>query len=156
MPPPLKGNVSLNIEGTDRNLLKAEMVSSPLAVSPGQSVKIPYQIYMGPKETERLKELGSDAAKLIDFGYFTVVARPLLWFLRLTNKATKNFGIDIIILSILIKIIFLPLTQISFKSMKEMQKVQPEMAGSRNSTRMIKQGCSRKPCCSTRDARSIL
>jgi len=104
------------------------MVSSPLSVSPGQSVKIPYRVYLGPKETERLKALGSDAEKLIDFGYFTVVARPLLWFLRLTNNVTKNFGIDIIILSILIKIIFLPLTQISFKSMKEMQKVQPEMA----------------------------
>jgi YidC/Oxa1 family membrane protein insertase len=45
----------------------------------------------------------------------------------LTNKVTNNYGIDIIIISILIKIIFLPLTQISFKSMKEMQKVQPEM-----------------------------
>ena len=128
IPPPLKGNITLNVTGTEKSLLKAEMVSSPLSVSPGQSVKIPYRVYLGPKETERLKELGSDAEKLIDFGYFTVVARPLLWFLRLTNNLTKNFGIDIIILSILIKIIFLPLTQISFKSMKEMQKVQPEMA----------------------------
>jgi YidC/Oxa1 family membrane protein insertase len=65
---------------------------------------------------------------LVDFGFFAVVAKPLLWFLKLTNKVTNNFGIDIIILSILIKIVFLPLTQISFKSMKEMQKVQPEMA----------------------------
>jgi YidC/Oxa1 family membrane protein insertase len=128
MPSPLKGNVTLNVKGTEKSLLTAEMVSSPLSVLPGQSVKIPYRVYLGPKETERLKELGSDAEKLIDFGYFTVVARPLLWFLRLTNNVTKNFGIDIIILSILIKIIFLPLTQISFKSMKEMQKVQPEMA----------------------------
>jgi len=128
IPPPLKGNISLNVKGTEKSLLKAAMVSSPFSVSPGQSVKIPYRVYMGPKETERLKALGSDAEKLIDFGYFTVVARPLLWFLRLTNNVTKNFGIDIIILSILIKIIFLPLTQISFKSMKEMQKVQPEMA----------------------------
>jgi YidC/Oxa1 family membrane protein insertase len=64
---------------------------------------------------------------LVDFGWFTIIAKPLLWFLKLTNKITGNFGIDIIILSILIKIIFLPLTQISMKSMKEMQKVQPEM-----------------------------
>jgi len=68
------------------------------------------------------------AEGLIDFGFFTIVAKPLLWFLKLTNNITKNFGIDIIILSILIKIIFLPLTQISMKSMKEMQKVQPEMS----------------------------
>jgi len=63
----------------------------------------------------------------MDFGWFTIVAKPLLWFMNLTHTVTKNFGTDIIILSILIKIIFLPLTQISFKSMKEMQKVQPEM-----------------------------
>jgi YidC/Oxa1 family membrane protein insertase len=75
-----------------------------------------------------LKELGIGAEKLLDFGYFTFVAKPLLWFLKLTNTVTKNFGVDIIILSILIKIIFIPLTQISFKSMKEMQKVQPEMS----------------------------
>jgi YidC/Oxa1 family membrane protein insertase len=63
----------------------------------------------------------------LDFGWFSIVAKPILWFLNLTNTVTKNYGIDIIIVSILIKIIFLPLTQISMKSMKEMQKVQPEM-----------------------------
>ena len=65
--------------------------------------------------------------KLVDFGFFTIVAKPLLWFIRLTHTVTGNYGIDIILISILIKIIFLPLTQISMKSMKEMQKVQPEM-----------------------------
>jgi len=75
-----------------------------------------------------LRQVGADAEKLVDFGWFTVVGKPLLWFLNMTNKFTGNYGIDIIILSLLIKIIFLPLTQISFKSMKEMQKVQPEMS----------------------------
>ena len=94
---------------------------------PGQVVKIPFRVYLGPKESERLKGLGVQDEKMIDFGYFTLVAKPLLWLLNLTNRVTGNFGIDIIILSILIKIIFLPLAQISVRSMKEMQKVQPEM-----------------------------
>src|SRR4030043_2005475 len=84
-------------------------------------------IYLGPKEIRPLKELGVGAEKLLDFGFFSMVAKPILWFLNLTNSVTGNYGIDIIIVSILIKIIFLPLTQISMKSMKEMQKVQPEM-----------------------------
>jgi YidC/Oxa1 family membrane protein insertase len=71
--------------------------------------------------------LNVDADKLVDFGFFAIIAKPLLWFLNLTHSFTNNYGIDIIIISILIKIIFLPLTQISMKSMKEMQKVQPEM-----------------------------
>ena len=126
--PPSERNLTLNIKANEKNLLDAHLVNAPITIPSKQAVKIPYRIYLGPKEEDRLKELGFGAEKLLDFGFFTIVAKPLLWFLRLTSTFTKNFGIDIIILSILIKIIFLPLTQISFKSMKEMQKVQPEMA----------------------------
>ena len=128
IPSPSEKNLTLSVKGNEKNILKTNVISSSIAITPKQAVKIPYRIYLGPKEEERLKELGVSAEKLVDFGFFTVVAKPLLWVLRVTNTVTKNFGIDIIILSILIKIIFLPLTQISFKSMKEMQKVQPEMA----------------------------
>jgi YidC/Oxa1 family membrane protein insertase len=126
--PPTEKNITLSVKGDEKNLLQASVITSPFSIPSNQAVKIPYRIYMGPKEEGQLKTLGVSAEKLVDFGFFTVVAKPLLWFLKLTNTVTKNFGIDIIILSILIKIIFLPLTQISFKSMKAMQKVQPEMA----------------------------
>lgn len=127
VPPPSK-EISLSVKGTERNLLKADLSSSPLSIQPKEKVIVQYQLYLGPKDEARLRALGVDAEKMVDYGFFTIVAKPLLWFLRLTHTVTKNFGIDIIILSILIKIIFLPLTQISMKSMKEMQKVQPEMA----------------------------
>ena len=129
IPPPTKGETTLTVKGIgDKNVLRADIAGPAIPVVAGQTVKIPYRIYMGPIKVKELKELGVGAEKLIDFGFFNVVAKPLLWFLNLCHSATKNYGIDIIILSILIKIIFLPLTQISFKSMKEMQKVQPEMA----------------------------
>ncbi len=105
----------------------AQLTSPPVSVPSKGSIQNNYRVYLGPKMTDPLKELNVGAENLIDFGFFTIVAKPLLWFLKLTHTVTKNFGIDIIILSILIKIIFLPLTQISMKSMKEMQKVQPEM-----------------------------
>jgi YidC/Oxa1 family membrane protein insertase len=126
IPPPSK-EVTLSVKGTEKELLTADVITPPISIPPREKVNIPYQIYLGPKDEDRLKALGVGAEKLVDFGFFTIVAKPLLWFLRLTHTVTKNFGIDIIILSILIKIVFLPLTQISFKSMKEMQKVQPEM-----------------------------
>jgi YidC/Oxa1 family membrane protein insertase len=119
--------MTLTVKGDEGNLLKADLIAPQFSIPPKEAVKIPYRLYLGPKDEGRLKTLGVDAEKLLDFGYFTIVAKPLLWFLRLTNTVTKNFGMDILILSILIKIIFLPLTQISMKSMKEMQKVQPEM-----------------------------
>jgi len=126
VPPPSK-EITLFIKGSEKDLLKAEIRSPHVSISPRERVNIAYQVYLGPKDEDRLKTLGVDAEKLVDFGFFTIIAKPLLWFIRLTHKATGNYGIDIIIISILIKIIFLPLTQISFKSMKEMQKVQPEM-----------------------------
>jgi YidC/Oxa1 family membrane protein insertase len=126
IPPPSK-EITLSVKGTETYLLKADILPPSVSIPPKEKVTGAYQIYLGPKDEERLKALGADAEKLVDFGWFTVVAKPLLWLLRLTNTFTGNYGIDIIILSILIKMVFLPLTQISFKSMKEMQKVQPEM-----------------------------
>jgi YidC/Oxa1 family membrane protein insertase len=126
IPPPSK-EITLSVKGTEKEILKANIIPSPISIPPYEKVNHIYQIYLGPKDENLLKSLGVSAEKLVDFGFFTIIAKPLLWFLRLTNNVTKNFGIDIIIISILIKIIFLPLTQISMKSMKEMQKVQPEM-----------------------------
>ena len=126
IPPPSK-EITLSLKGTEKYLLKADVTTSPISITPGEKVNAPYQIYLGPKDENLLKRLGVGAEKLVDFGWFTIIAKPLLWVLKVTNKMTNNFGIDIIILSILIKIIFIPLTQISMKSMKEMQKVQPEM-----------------------------
>ncbi len=126
IPPPSK-EITLSVKGSDREPLRADIIPLPVSVPPREKVSMTYQVYLGPKDEDRLKALGVGAEKLVDFGYFTIVAKPLLWFIRLTHKVTGNYGIDIIIISILIKIIFLPLTQISFKSMKEMQRVQPEM-----------------------------
>lgn len=125
--PPQSKDITLSVKGSEKDLLKADVISPPISIPSREKVDVSYTIYLGPKDENRLKALGVEAEKLVDFGIFTIIAKPLLWFLRLTNKVTGNFGIDIIILSVLIKIIFLPLTQISFKSMKEMQKVQPEM-----------------------------
>jgi YidC/Oxa1 family membrane protein insertase len=125
--PPESKDITLSVKGSEKDLLRAEIIPRGGSVSPGGKVNVAYQVYLGPKDEDRLKALGVGAEKLVDFGYFTIVAKPLLWFIRFTHKVTGNYGIDIIIISILIKIIFLPLTQISFKSMKEMQRVQPEM-----------------------------
>jgi YidC/Oxa1 family membrane protein insertase len=126
IPPPSK-EVTLSVKGSEKELVKADVMIPSISIPPQEKVNVAYQIYLGPKDEGRLKELGVSAEKLVDYGFFTIVAKPLLWFIRLTHIVTGNYGIDIIIISILIKIIFLPLTQISMKSMKEMQKVQPEM-----------------------------
>ncbi|WP_143300978.1 membrane protein insertase YidC, partial [Candidatus Entotheonella palauensis] len=65
--------------------------------------------------------------KLIDLGFFSVMARPMLRLLVWVNDWVQNYGITIILVTILIKIVLWPLTQTSYKSMKGMQKLQPKM-----------------------------
>ena len=128
IPPPAVKDLSLSVKGSEKTILKAIISPTPSTIPPAavRQNSISGSI-LGPKDEKQLKAIGVEAEKLVDFGWFTIVAKPLLWFMNLTHTVTKNYGIDIILISILIKIIFLPLTQISFKSMKEMQKVQPEM-----------------------------
>lgn len=126
-PPPGEKNVIVAVKGDDKNIVRTRILGSAVSVSPQQSVKIPFKVYAGPKSEKALKKLGSRAEALVDFGFFTIFAKPIIWFINLTHRATGNYGIDIILISILMKLLFLPLTQMSFKSMKEMQKIQPEM-----------------------------
>jgi YidC/Oxa1 family membrane protein insertase len=85
-------------------------------------------LYMGPRDLDILKVIGRKLDLAIDFGWTDIIAKPLLYLLRFFNQYTGNYGIAIILLTILIKILFWPLTHKSYKSMKEMQKIQPLMA----------------------------
>lgn len=85
-------------------------------------------LFFGPKKLDVLKQLNINAQKIVDFGWFDIIAKPMLWGMNWANRLTRNYGIDIILLTILIKIIFYPLSVKSYKSMKEMQKLQPQIA----------------------------
>jgi YidC/Oxa1 family membrane protein insertase len=85
-------------------------------------------LYMGPRELDILKTIGRKLDLAIDFGWTDIIAKPLLYLLKFFDHYTGNYGIAIILLTIIIKILFWPLTHKSYKSMKEMQKIQPLMA----------------------------
>ena len=107
--------------------LTAELVATSVVIDPGRKAQYQFKMYNGPKLLSNLKRFGKNADKVIDYGWFGIIARPLMQFLNLTHGFTHNYGIDIIILTILIKIIFWPLTHKSYKSMSDMQKIQPLM-----------------------------
>ncbi len=83
------------------------------------------KLYFGPKKSEILQSLNIKAEKINDFGWFDIIAKPLILGLNFSNRLTHNYGIDIILLTILIKLIFYPLSVKSYKSMKKMQDLQP-------------------------------
>ncbi len=96
-------------------------------VPAGGTLQLPFEIYLGPKDFDLLEGVGHSLSRAINLGYFGFIAVPLLHVLKFSHTATGNYGLDIILMTLLIKILFIPLTQRSFRSMREMQKLQPQM-----------------------------
>jgi YidC/Oxa1 family membrane protein insertase len=87
----------------------------------------PTEAYIGPKDVDILKAYGRDAKKVIGFGIFGSVAEILLVVVKFCHKLVPNWGVAIILLTIIIKIIFFPLTYSSTKSMAKMADLQPKI-----------------------------
>jgi len=113
---------------TDSGVVSATYISTEETLNPSNSRVAGFKVYFGPKDQDILKSAGSRLEKAIYFGFFNIIAKPLHFLLRLFYKYVHNYGISIIVLTILIRILFWPLTHKSYTSMKEMQKIQPLMA----------------------------
>ena len=98
------------------------------------------QLYAGPKEYDILKGLNAGLEDTIDFGWFVfgswglvkAVAKPIFYVLRFLYEFTHNYGVTIILLTMLIKLMFVPLQYKSYKSMKQMQVIQPKVLAIQN------------------------
>ncbi|MDR2339413.1 MAG: membrane protein insertase YidC [Deltaproteobacteria bacterium] len=99
----------------------------PLHIPPGSEASYPFDIYYGPKEQKSLEDAGNQLSRSVDLGWFALLAKPLAWLLRFFYGFVGNYGVAIILVTILIKIILWPLTAKSYKSMKQMQKLQPRI-----------------------------
>jgi len=107
-------------------------------LEPGQAWEGRVVTYAGPKEYDRLKALGVGLEKTIFFGGFPMpqsygglpmewVAVPILWLMHWFYGFTGNYGVAIILLTVVFKALFFPLTVKSMKSMKGMQAIQPQV-----------------------------
>jgi YidC/Oxa1 family membrane protein insertase len=101
--------------------------SPPINLQQNQKTSFDYTAYFGPKQSEFLVASGHQFDKAIDYGFFHPLAKPLMVVLKFFYGFIGNYGFAVILLTICIKLIFWPLTQKSYKSMKGMQKLQPEM-----------------------------
>ncbi len=108
--------------------IKISYLTPSLNLSPAEQTTENFSLYLGPRDLYVLKTLNRNLEKAVNFGWFDIIAKPLLVTLRFFNKYVSNYGISIILLTILIKILFWPLTHKSYQSMKEMRKLQPMMA----------------------------
>jgi YidC/Oxa1 family membrane protein insertase len=107
--------------------IENKFISPFISLSKNQNISFAYASYLGPKQYELLKVSNNQFEEIIHYGFFHPLAKPLMVVLKFFNNFIDNFGFSIILLTICIKIIFWPLTQKSYKSMKGMQTLQPEM-----------------------------
>lgn len=96
-------------------------------LNPGAREEIPFTVFAGPKEYDLLKSYDKKFEKSIDFGIFSFIAIPMLKFLKIIHVGVGNYGLSIILLTIVIKVLTFPLTQKSMVSMKKMSSLQPKM-----------------------------
>jgi YidC/Oxa1 family membrane protein insertase len=110
----------------------------------GDTARFAYSLYIGPKDLDVLRDTGHFLEKSIDLGWFGFIAKPLLVVLKFFYRYTHNYGIAIIILTILIKILFHPLTRKQMESMRQMQKLQPKMQAIREKFKDDKERLNRE------------
>jgi YidC/Oxa1 family membrane protein insertase len=120
--------LQVRIDKVSEKVLAYQLIYPLIPLAPGQEKAYSFSLYLGPKDIEILKKQGVRLERTIDFGWFDIIAKPLLLSLKFFYRFLGNYGLAIILLTIIIKIIFWPLTHKSFQSMKEMQKIQPEIA----------------------------
>ncbi|MEN6621300.1 MAG: membrane protein insertase YidC [Smithella sp.] len=127
---PENPSLTSTILNRDSNNIVSVAIKGQKELIPGkQSGSSSYTLYLGPKEYSLLKAQNVGLEDSIDFGsWLKWLAMPLLVTLNFIHDYVRNYGIAIIILTLLIKIIFWPLGNLSYKSMKEMQKLQPKIA----------------------------
>jgi len=105
--------------------VSAIMYFQDAVIEPGEALKRETSYYVGPKNYSLLKELGNHQDEVMEFGFFKWFCKILLATLNAIYSLIPNYGIAIILLTVIIRILFWPITHKSTESMKKMQKLQP-------------------------------
>lgn len=111
----------------DNNLYRIGMQVPLGLVAPGTTVVEKAKLFVGPQEERVLETIAPGFELLKDYGYLTILAKPIFWLLDNIHSYVGNWGWSIILLTILIKLVFFPLSAASYKSMARMKEVQPRL-----------------------------
>ena len=116
---------ALQVAGLDPGHAGAFLVAEGVSLAPGEARELGLDLYAGPKGHARLAALGHDLEKSIQWGFFGFFAKILYWLLLSIHGLVGSWGLAIIGLTLLVKLVFFPLTQKSFRSQQEMKAIQP-------------------------------
>ena len=111
----------------DNGLYRIGMQTPLGVVAQGSTVVEKARLFVGPQEEKVLETIAPGFELLKDYGYLTILAKPIFWLLEKIHGYVGNWGWAIILLTILIKLVFFPLSAASYKSMARMKEVQPRL-----------------------------
>ncbi len=115
----------------DAHLYAVGAIMKMGSIAPAASVAQSGKIYAGPQESALLEKFATDFDLVKDYGWLTIVAKPIFWLMEYIYLVLGNWGWTIIVLTILIKLAFFPLSAASYRSMAKMKLVTPKMTAIR-------------------------
>lgn len=119
---------SMHLDFNEDKILKNTYVEPEHVIPPDDQHVFRYKLFFGPKSMTVLKSVDYDLIKAVHFGMFDIIAKPCVWIMNFIYNFIPNYGVAIIILTLLSKILLWPLGNKSYKSMAQMKKIQPLMA----------------------------
>ncbi|MBU1052443.1 MAG: membrane protein insertase YidC [Proteobacteria bacterium] len=125
---PMEATMRLYMKDKEKGHYEAQYLLPEKEIRPGVQEQIDFNLFFGPKSLKLLGTLGYDLSKAVNFGWFDFLAKPVLYAMNFLYGVIPNYGVVIIILTVLFKVLFWPLGSKSYKSMNEMKKIQPLLA----------------------------
>jgi YidC/Oxa1 family membrane protein insertase len=115
----------------DANLYAVGAIMKLGSIAPGANAEQSGKIFAGPQESSNLEKFATDFDLVKDYGWLTIIAKPIFWLMEQIHQILGNWGWTIIVLTILIKLAFFPLSAASYRSMAKMKLVTPKMTAIR-------------------------
>ena len=113
------------ISKLDTNYVRTQLQYEKFSLEPGERRRWEHTLYLGPKEVERLEAVGSGLEAAVDFGFWSFLAKPLRLLLVFFQSFVLNWGLAIILMTLLLKLLTWPITARSYVNAEKMKKVQP-------------------------------
>jgi YidC/Oxa1 family membrane protein insertase len=124
--PEAKGPREFYTKKLGGNEYSAGVILPVAKIEPGQTGKISAELYAGPAQS-KLDKIAPGLGLTVDYGWLTIIATPLFWLLSHIDEWIHNWGVSIILLTVLIKLAFFPLSAASYRSMAKMRLVAPKL-----------------------------
>ena len=125
--PPAKLAREYSLEKRADGIYAGRALIAAGSIAPGATTTLDVPLYAGPQEQNRLAAVAPGFDLVVDYGWLTIIAWPLFWLLDHFHDLAGNWGVAIILLTVLIKAIFFPLSAASYKSMAKMKLITPRM-----------------------------